>query len=129
MPLRKLACSYKAYMQLHNLACSYISWHAVHWASYMQFPELSWSSMSLHEVPWACMQFHELVCCSFLCLSSSQEFRSACCDVYSFILKVRPHKIMWKISVGTTAQASTYFYKTLSYHEMFLWYHVLTLAA
>ena len=34
---------------------------------------------------------------------------------------------MWKISVGTTAQASTYFYKTLSYHEMFLWYHVLTL--
>ena len=24
------------------------------------------------------MQFHELVCSSFLCLSSSQEFRSAC---------------------------------------------------
>ena len=24
------------------------------------------------------MQFHELACSSFLCLSSSQEFRSAC---------------------------------------------------
>ena len=34
--------------------------------------------MSLHEVPWACMQFHEFECSSFLCLSSSQEFRSAC---------------------------------------------------
>ncbi len=36
--------------------------------------------MSLHEVPWACMQFHEIVCSSFLCLSSSQEFRSACSE-------------------------------------------------
>ena len=25
------------------------------------------------------MQFHELECSSFLCLSSSQEFGSACC--------------------------------------------------
>ena len=44
-------------MQLHKLACSYIS---------------------LHAVPWAWIQFYELVCNSFLCLSSSQEFRSAC---------------------------------------------------
>ena len=35
-------------------------------------------SMSFHAGPWACMQFHELKCSSFLCLSSSQEFRSAC---------------------------------------------------
>ena len=54
-----------------------MSLHAVPWAC-MQFPELTWSSMSLHAVSWACIQFHELVCSSFLCLSSSQEFRSAC---------------------------------------------------
>ena len=43
-------------MQLHKLACSYMSLHAVH---------------------WACMQFIELACSS-AGLSSSQEFRSAC---------------------------------------------------
>ena len=43
-------------MQLHKLACSSLSLHAVPWAC-MQFPELSWSSMSLHAVSWACMQF------------------------------------------------------------------------
>ena len=70
-------------MQLHKLACSYISLHAVTWAC-MQVHELACGSlslhcsMSLHEVPWVCMQFHELVCSYFLCLSSSQEFRSAC---------------------------------------------------
>ena len=76
MQLHKLACSYislhaviSACMQLHELACSSLSLHAVPW---------TWSSMSLHEVPWACMQFQQLPCSSFLCLSSSQEFRSAC---------------------------------------------------
>ena len=78
MQLHKLACSYiglhavtKAYMQLDTLACSYISFHAhaVLWA-YMKFHELIWIFISL--------QFHELVCNFYLCLSSSQEFRSAC---------------------------------------------------
>ena len=32
----------------------------------------------LHVVSWACMEFHELVRSFFLCLSSSQEFQSAC---------------------------------------------------
>ena len=64
-------------MQSHKLACSYMSLHAVTWAC-MQFPELSWSSMSLHEIPWACIQSHGLTNSSFPCLSSSQEFRSAC---------------------------------------------------
>ena len=34
------------------------------------------------------MQFHELVCSSFLCLSSSQEFRSACfsCTIHTICL-------------------------------------------
>ena len=44
----------------------------------MQLHELACSSLSLHSVPWTFMKFHELVCSSFLCLSSSQEFRSAC---------------------------------------------------
>ena len=50
-----------------------------------KFFKLTLSSMSLHAVlpslyaiSWADMQFHELACSSFLCLSSSQEFRSAC---------------------------------------------------
>ena len=87
-------------MQLPKHAWSYISLHAGPWACmrhsmslHVQFPELTWSSMSLYEVPWACMQFHELVCSSFLCLSSSQEFRSACLSpptlkvtVFSFFL-------------------------------------------
>ena len=64
-------------MQLDKLACSYISFDAVLWA-FIKFHELTSSSMSLHAVSWACMQFHELVCSSFLCLSSSQEFSSAC---------------------------------------------------
>ena len=46
-------------MQLHKLACSHMSLHAVPWAC-MQFPELSGSSMSLHAVSWACMQFLSL---------------------------------------------------------------------
>ena len=48
----------------------------------MQVHELACRSMSLYAVPWdymSCMQFHELVCSFFFCLSSSQEFRSACC--------------------------------------------------
>ena len=44
-------------MQLHKLACRF---------------------MSLHAVPWNYMKYHELACSSLLCLSSSQEFRSAC---------------------------------------------------
>ena len=44
----------------------------------MQVHEFACSSLSLNEVPLACMQFHELVRTFFLCLSSSQEFRSAC---------------------------------------------------
>ena len=46
-------------MQLHKLACIFMSWYAVPWAC-MQLLELSWSSMSLHEYPWACMQFLSL---------------------------------------------------------------------
>ena len=69
-------CS-RMFQKLHKLKWSYISFHAGLWAC-VQFPELTWSSMSLHEVSRACMQFHELVCSSFLCLNSSQEFRSAC---------------------------------------------------
>ena len=34
-------------------------------------------SMSLPAVTYACLQVHELACSFFLCLSSSQEFRSA----------------------------------------------------
>ena len=55
----------------------YLSLHAVPWAC-MKFHELTWSSMGLHAVSWAFMQFHELEYSSFLCLSSSQEFCSAC---------------------------------------------------
>ena len=74
-------------MQLHKLAFSSLILHAVTWAC-MQFPDLAcsymrlhavtWACMSLHRVPWACMQLHKLACSSFLRLSSSQEFRSAC---------------------------------------------------
>ena len=80
----ELACSYMSLhsdtwtcMQLHKLTCSYISLHTVTWAC-MQFPELAYSCMSLHAVLWAYLQLHELACSSFLRLSSSQEFRSAC---------------------------------------------------
>ena len=59
-------------MQLHNLAFSYVS---------------------LHAVPWACMQFHELVCSSFLRLSSSQEFCSACLRRHMFeMLQEQPQR-------------------------------------
>ena len=44
---------------LHELACSFISLHAVLWAC-MLFHELTFTSMSLHALPWACMHFHEL---------------------------------------------------------------------
>ena len=44
----------------------------------MQLHKFAYSYMSLHAVPWACMQLHKLACSSFLRLSSSQEFRSAC---------------------------------------------------
>ena len=44
-------------MQLHELACS------------SKFPELIWSFLNLHAVAWTCMQFHELVCHSFLAWS------------------------------------------------------------
>ena len=56
----------------------------------IQFYELTWRSLSLDAVSWACMQFHELVCSSYHCLSSSQEFRSACliCIVPA---DLRPH--------------------------------------
>ena len=77
MQLHRLACSYislhavtRACMQLQELACSYRSLHAVP-LTFMKFNGLTWSSMSLHAVSWACMQF-----LSFL--SSSQEFHSAC---------------------------------------------------
>ena len=53
-------------MQLHKLTCSYIS---------------------LRADTWACMQLHELACSSFLRLSSSQEFRSACWKI-SFLASV-----------------------------------------
>ena len=53
----------------------------------MQVHEFACSSLSLNEVPLACMQFHELVRTFFLCLSSSQEFRSACS---TSLLDVRP---------------------------------------
>ena len=51
--------------------------------------EFACSYISLQAGPWACMQFHELVCSSFLCLSSSQELRSACYNHQSI-----PH-IIW----------------------------------
>ena len=60
MQLHKLAC-----MQLHKLKCSYIH-------------KLTYSYISLHAITRACMQFPELACSSFLHLSSSQEFCSAC---------------------------------------------------
>ena len=64
-------------MQICELKCSHISLHAVTKA-FMQLCKLAFSFISLHAVSLTCMQFHELVCSSFLCLSSSQEFRSAC---------------------------------------------------
>ena len=45
---------------------------------YPRLIKVTHSSMSLHASQWAYIQFHELVCSSFLCLSSSQEFFSAC---------------------------------------------------
>ena len=44
----------------------------------MQICELKCSHISLHAVTKAFMQLCKLVYSSFLCLSSSQEFRSAC---------------------------------------------------
>ena len=73
-------------MQLQSL-------HEVTWAC-MQFPELALQFPELHEVRWAYMKLHELVCSSFLCLSSSQEFRSAC-------LKEKPSKQRNKHSLET----------------------------
>ena len=46
-------------MQLHEIACSYMSLHAVPLAC-MQLQELSCSSMSLHAVQRACVQFLSL---------------------------------------------------------------------
>ena len=82
-----------ACLQLCKLKCSYISLHEVTWAC-MQFPELALQFPELHEVRWAYMKLHELVCSSFLCLSSSQEFRSAC-------LKEKPSKQRNKHSLET----------------------------
>ena len=72
MQLHELACSYmslhavtEAYMQLHKVACSYMSLLAVTWTC-MHLHELACSFMSLHTVSWACMQFHELACSSFV---------------------------------------------------------------
>ena len=64
-------------MQLHKLTLSYIT-HKLPYS----FLKLTWT----HEVPWACMQFHELLCSSILCLSSSQEFRSACSHINKCVL-------------------------------------------
>ena len=84
-------------MELHELSyngltCSSLSLHALHWAC-MQFPKLTWSSMSLQVVWWACRQFHKPVCSSFLCLSSSQEFRSACYRMIAFLLSKQPTNV------------------------------------
>ena len=57
---------------VHRLAWRSMSLHAVPWA-YMKFHELASTFMSLHP-----MQFHGLLCSSFLCLRSSQELCSAC---------------------------------------------------
>ena len=68
---------------MHELESSYISLHPVTWI-WIQFrghvsPNvLPCSFLNLYEVPCACMQFHELVHSFFICLSSSQEFCSAC---------------------------------------------------
>ena len=82
-------------MKFHELACSYISLQAVPWTWDPRLLMVSQGSKALHElaVPWAYMQFYELVCSSFLCLSSSQEFHSAC----SFwVPRVVPNKFYLK---------------------------------
>ena len=100
MQLHKLACSYislhavtKAYMQLHKLACSYISWHTVPWASCVQFPELSWSLyIKLHK--FACSY---IIFMQFPSLSEQLTRISQClfCDNYKdllFIGKLMPRQ-------------------------------------
>ena len=63
-------------------------------SQYKGSPTFQGRSMSLHAVPWACMEFHRLVCSTFLCLSSSQKFRSVCYKV-SWI----PAKSFWDLVV------------------------------
>ena len=46
-------------MKFHELACSFMSLHAVTWAC-MHLHELACSSMTLHSVTQACMQFLSL---------------------------------------------------------------------
>ena len=60
-----------------HVDCKSMSLTAGPWA-YIQVHELACRPMSLHAVTKACMKFHGLVCSSFLCLSSSREFGSAC---------------------------------------------------
>ena len=103
MQVCDLACSYislyavtEACMQLHKLACSYISLHAVTWAC-MQLHKHTCSYISLHAVTWACMQFLELACSSFLRLSSSQEFRSACWSCKLF--DCNPEQVLFTIYI------------------------------
>ena len=54
----------------------------------MQFHELACSFMSMHAVSWACMQFQDLLCSYRLRLSSSQEFRSACLKYIVFFVEL-----------------------------------------
>ena len=63
--------------RMFQSACRFMSLHAITWYC-MQLHDLACSSLSLHAVPWSFMNFNELTCSSFLCLSSSQEFCSAC---------------------------------------------------
>ena len=79
-------CSKNSCRMFQN-ACRSMSLHAGPWAC-MQLHKLACSYISLHAVTWGCMQFHELVCSSYLCLSSSQEFRSACSNKQTFLSQI-----------------------------------------
>ena len=119
MQLHKLPFSYislheitEACMLLQKLACSYISLNAIPW-TYMKFHELTRSSLSLQAVSRACncMQFHELVCSSFLCLSSSQEFRSACSNIVSLKYSILCNKVngsRWQGVRGYSNKSASY---------------------
>ena len=104
-------------MQLHELACSSLSFHAVSW-TFMKFNELTWACMQFPELSWSSMSLHELVCSSFLCLSSSQESCSACFNFQGLIIDLG--SIMIRLQFSYPAYPSSLF---LFYNRMIWFIH------
>ena len=97
-------------MQLHELACIYMSLHAVPWI-FMMFNELTWSSIRLHAVSWACMQFlylSEQLTRISQCLLKRERDKSDMKQIYfSYLRSINYSKDDEMINVWIKRQVST----------------------